>query len=591
VEFNIGSKIGDYEIVDVLGVGGMGKVYKVKNTLSDRVEAMKVLLPNLAANPELADRFMREIKVQASLAHPNIAQLHTAAHIDNQLLMFMEFVDGVSLEHKLKTEGPLSVPQAVAAMQQVLSALEFAHERGIVHRDIKPANIMLTPTGAVKLMDFGIAKGGVDNHLTATGSTLGSLYYMSPEQIQGAQNLDSRADLYSVGVTLYELVTGKRPFDGDSQYAIMAAHLEKAPVPPIQIDPRLPQMLNDIILLAVAKDRNARFQSAGAMRTALGNVLPQGSSVPTSTPVPGYSEPPQQRMPTAPGFAAAPGFAPPPPPASAGVPLAANSAQSMMPPPPPPARSSSNRGLWMALGALAAAACVCGAVYLAPWKALTASKPQESTPLSLENPTRSAQTTAAQPPSTPPSAPAQTPAASETITPSQPAASPAPAQASPSTPPASAPNQVAVNHAPPHHGSAPSTPGSQVPSQPLQQPQQQLQQQPQPQQQAAPVTPAPAPAPAAPAGPSRAQILEFREHLSKLGVRASGIQSGLGSLERSQQSMGMNLSSKFTGPRDLMNSYMQASQEALAANDLTAAKDYATKAERQIEILEKLLNR
>jgi serine/threonine-protein kinase len=583
VEFNTGSRIGDYEIVDVLGVGGMGKVYKVRNVLSDRVEAMKVLLPNLAANPELADRFMREIKVQASLDHPNIAQLHTALHIDNQLLMFMEFVDGVSLEHKLKTEGPLPVPQAVAAMQQVLAALEFAHERGIVHRDIKPANIMITRSGMVKLMDFGIAKGGADNHLTATGSTLGSLYYMSPEQIQGAQNLDSRADLYSAGVTLYELVTGKRPFDGDSQYAIMAAHLEKAPVPPIQIDPALPQMLNDIILLAVAKDRNARFQGAGAMRTALGNVLPQGAvpaftPAPAATPVPGYSQPPQ-RMPTSPGFAA-PAFAPPPP-VSAGVPLAANSAQSMMPP-PPPQRSSSNRGLWMALGALAAAACVGGAVYFAPWKALTASKTQESTPLSLENPTRSASATPAQSAASQ-STPAQPPATSETAAASQPAASPG--SSTPSATPVAAPTQVAANHAPPRHGTAPSPapqPVQQIPPQPVQQPQ------PQPQQQAAPTPVTPAPTPA---GPSRAEVLEFREHLSKLGIRANGIQSSLGSLERSQQSMGMNLSSKFTGPRDLMNSYMQAAQEALGANDLAAAKDYATKAERQIEILEKLLNR
>src|SRR5215469_11677352 len=202
----IGSTVGDYQIVGILGAGGMGKVYKVRNGISDRVEAMKVLLPDLAAQPELSDRFLREIKTQASLEHPNIAALHTALRVDNQLLMLMEFVEGVTLEQKLK-EGPLPIEQAVDYISQVLSALDYAHQHGVIHRDIKPANMMLTPAGAVKLMDFGIAKGAGDHKLTMTGTTLGSLYYMSPEQIQGAVNLDARSDLYSVGVSLYELVT------------------------------------------------------------------------------------------------------------------------------------------------------------------------------------------------------------------------------------------------------------------------------------------------------------------------------------------------------------------------------------------------
>src|SRR5262249_27517589 len=128
------------------------------------------------------------------------------------------------------------------------------------------------PAGVVKLMDFGIAKAATDRKLTMTGTTMGSLYYMSPEQIQGATTLDARSDLYSVGVSLYELVTGKRPFDGDSQFAIMSAHLEKTPVPPITIDPRMPQALNDVILMSVSKDPNARFQTAAAFRNALSNV-------------------------------------------------------------------------------------------------------------------------------------------------------------------------------------------------------------------------------------------------------------------------------------------------------------------------------
>src|SRR5690242_13708528 len=185
MSLDIGNRIGDYEIVATLGAGGMGKVFKVRNVISDRIEAMKVLLPDLEQQPELADRFMREIKVQASLKHPNIAALHTALRVDNRLLMLMEFVEGETLEEKLK-KGPLPTGPAVDYMTQALSALEYAHAHGVIHRDIKPANMILTESGVIKLMDFGIAKAAADRKLTMTGTTMGSLYYMSPEQIQGA---------------------------------------------------------------------------------------------------------------------------------------------------------------------------------------------------------------------------------------------------------------------------------------------------------------------------------------------------------------------------------------------------------------------
>lgn len=267
MNFEHGSRVGDYQIIQILGAGGMGRVYKVRNVLSDRAEAMKVLLPDMEGNLELADRFMREIKVQANLDHPNIAKLHTALRIENQLLMFMEYVEGTTLENLMQS-GPLPVEKAVDFIAQVLIALSYAHSRGVIHRDLKPANMMITPSGVVKLMDFGIARMAADRKLTQTGSTVGSLYYMSPEQIQG-MDLDPRSDLYSLGVTLYELVTGARPFQGDSDYSIMAAHLQGSPLPPIRISPNLPSGLNELILQALQKDPAKRFQTAAAFRTAL----------------------------------------------------------------------------------------------------------------------------------------------------------------------------------------------------------------------------------------------------------------------------------------------------------------------------------
>ena len=514
MDLQIGSTIGDYQIVGVLGAGGMGKVYKVRNVISDRMEAMKVLLPDLANAPELADRFLREIKVQASLEHPNIASLHTAVRQDNQLLMLMEFVEGVTLEQRLK-QGPIPTQQAVDYICQVLSALEYAHSRGVIHRDIKPANMMLTPAGVVKVMDFGIAKASSDSKLTMTGTTMGSLYYMSPEQIQGAANLDARADLYSVGVSLYELLTGKHPFDGDSQFAIMSAHLEKTPVPPIELDPRLPQALNDAILMSVAKAPDARFQTAKAFRTALSNSA---------------------------------------------------AAATIAVPPPVAATPKSKRGLWMALGAVAAVAALVAVIELTPHRGAKAAA-VESAPQATAVPAQSApaETTPAQP------------------TPTQPAPTePAPLQPAEKGTEASSPEkQQPVQHA------------AQRP--PIVRPQQvasPLTQIPQPQA-SAPSTAAPqtaAVAPPANAGPSRAELQTVREGLALLNNRATTVRSSMQSLQRSQASQGYNIGGQYTGPAGLMETYLRGAADALNANDLTAAKDFSSKAERQIEILERLFH-
>ena len=279
-------RIGDYEILGVLGSGGMGKVFKVRNVISDRIEAMKVLLPDLAGQQELADRFQREIKLLASLNHPNIASLQTALTLNNQLVMVMEYVEGATLSQRLE-QGPISVADAVNYTDQVLGALSYAHGRNVIHRDIKPSNMMLTPQAVVKLMDFGIARSGGDRGLTMTGTTLGSLYYMSPEQVKG-ETTDARADLYSLGVSLYEMVTGQLPFRADSNYSIMAAHVQQLPKPPIELKSDLPAALNDIILTAILKEPAQRFQSADAFRNALRSLrgaVPAVGVNPSAPPV------------------------------------------------------------------------------------------------------------------------------------------------------------------------------------------------------------------------------------------------------------------------------------------------------------------
>ena len=277
-----GDTIGDYLIVGELGVGGMGKVFKVRNHISDRVEALKVLLPDLQNNQDLVNRFLREIKVHASLVHPNIAVLYSASCVSNQLLMFIEFVEGITLAEKIRT-GPLDPRAAVNYMAQMLLALSYAHERGVIHRDIKPSNIMVTTAGVVKLMDFGIARGDSDRKLTSTGTALGSLYYMSPEQVKGSEP-DFRSDLYSAGVAAYEILTGKTPFEGQTEYAIMTAHIMSEPNPPDKINPNLPPALSAVIMKALAKNSAERYQTASEFRLALLASLEAPAEPPVEAP-------------------------------------------------------------------------------------------------------------------------------------------------------------------------------------------------------------------------------------------------------------------------------------------------------------------
>jgi len=535
-DYTVGQKLGDYEILGVLGAGGMGKVYKVRNMISDRVEAMKILLPNLADQKDLADRFLREIKLLASLNHPNIAALRTALTLDNQLVMIMEYVDGVTLASRLQ-QGPVPVADAVYYIDQVLAALVYAHQMNVVHRDIKPGNMMLTPQGVVKLMDFGIARPGNEAGMTITGTTLGSLNYMSPEQVKG-ESVDARSDLYSVGLSLYEILTGRLPFRGDSGYSLMVAQLQQAPEPPIVLRPDLPKPVNDIILMVLAKEPEKRFQSATAFRNALKSALPQGvapsagagrSGVPSATTI--FMDP------TTPTVAA------PAPTASAHQPTrpatvaaaASVSASAATMQPPPPAAQKSHRGLWMAVGGVLVVAMLAGAAVYVPRHARTQAGAGSSTS------------------STPSAVPA-------------PAAPPAPAAAPAASPAApSAAEQTAAAEAADRAAAAKA---------------------------AADAAAAQAAAQAAAEAAAKAAALkEAQTQADQISSRAAAIDASLTTLQRQQAAQGYGLRGDIVAAQARMQTNLAHAEAALQQQDGAAAKDYLDKAEADAETLEHFLGR
>lgn len=263
----VGDLVGDYRVTGILGRGGMGKVFRVRSLITEREEAMKVVLPDLDENAALADRFLREIQVHASLQHPNIAALHAASRVGGRLVMILELVDGPSLEDLLRG-GPLQPADAIHYTAQTLAALQYAHEHGVIHRDIKPANILIAAGGIAKLTDFGIARDTGAARMTGAGLALGTLAYMAPEQIRFAQ-ADARSDLYSLGLTCYEMVTGRRAMEGETEHALMNAQLESIPAAPVTVNATVPGALSAAIMKALEKDPARRFQSAAEFAAAL----------------------------------------------------------------------------------------------------------------------------------------------------------------------------------------------------------------------------------------------------------------------------------------------------------------------------------
>ena len=259
--------IGTYRIVGKLGGGGMGEVFQVEHLITKRVEALKVLFGQ-DATPEQRQRFVREIQLQASLNHPNIAAVHNAFWEGERLVMIMELIRGRSLASVLE-DGRLPFERSIDYACQALAALDYAHARGVVHRDISPANMIVTEDGGLKLTDFGLAKSITNLRLTQSGTLVGSLYYTSPEQVRGQSEIDGRSDLYSLGAILYEMTVGTKPFCSENPFTLMVAHVEQAPQRPSELNASVPAELDDILLKALEKDPQKRFQSAERFLCAL----------------------------------------------------------------------------------------------------------------------------------------------------------------------------------------------------------------------------------------------------------------------------------------------------------------------------------
>lgn len=259
-----------YQIERPIARGGMADVYLARDLQLDRPVAVKILFQEFARDPSFVERFRREAQNAAMLNHPNIVGVYDYGQQQGTYFIVMEYVEGQSLREILRAEGRLTPMQSARIASEIAGALDFAHQHGVVHRDIKPGNVLITPSGQVKVTDYGISANPTDAGagLTQTGAVIGTATYFSPEQAQGYQ-VDGRTDVYALGVVLYEMLTGRAPFTAESPVAVAMKHVREQPVPPTQLVPDIPPDLERIVMTALAKDTQARYQTAGDLRADL----------------------------------------------------------------------------------------------------------------------------------------------------------------------------------------------------------------------------------------------------------------------------------------------------------------------------------